>query len=224
MRLSIALLPVTMLALIPPGCSSSRSTLLTRNECNTGWNKVAHLHGTPITLRVPTHLRVYIYEKYYIENVRIAGVTRWQRVELPCVYDFGTELLYTDKIFTTDFIRPAAGPFDLDVSYTSDQYPSQVKQKLTDETLKQVAEIVGKLPSLLVPAPLAKQTSETGLSGGPVLEEIKSVVAANVFEIDDPNFEISLTEFIQTHLNGRATNPVQESYGRAAHQPVYASN
>ncbi len=103
---------IGIVAVVPTfmnGCSSSRSTLLTRNECNTGWSKVAHLHGTPITLKVPTHLRVYIYQKHYIEQVNIAGVTRWQPVEMPCVYDFGSEVLYTEKIFTTDFIRPAAG-------------------------------------------------------------------------------------------------------------------
>jgi hypothetical protein len=186
--------------------------MLTRNECNTGWNKIAHLHGTPITLRVPTHLRVYVYEKYYVENVNVAGVSRWQRVELPCICDFGSETLYTDKIFTTDFIRPAAGAFNLKVDYTDDQYISRVQQDITDDTLKEIGNLVSKIPSLFVPQVPGANASDAA-QGGTELREIKSVVAANVFEIDDPNFETNVMDFVQTHLNGRGTNAESAQFG-----------
>jgi hypothetical protein len=181
------------------GCSSSRSTMLTRNECNTGWNKIGHLHGTPITLRVPTHVRIYVYEKYCMEKVTVAGVSRWQRADLPLLYDFGSEVLYTDKIFTTDFIRPAAGTFNLDVNY-SDQYVQRVQQDITDETLKDVTALLATLPGKFLPLPGGTKASD---DPGVDWKEIKSVVAANVFEIDDPNFETNVASFVQEHLHHR---------------------
>jgi hypothetical protein len=199
MRLNFALLPVASLSIFLAACSSSRSTMLTRNECNTGWNKVAHLHGTPITLRVPTHLRVYVYQTHYLEQVNVAGITRWQRVELPAVYDFGSETLYNDKIFTTDFIRPAAGAFNLDVDYTSDQYLARVQQDITDETLSEIGNLVSKIPGLLA----SPAMPVTGSDESTTLKEVKSVVAANVFEIDDPNFEANVSAFVERHLNCR---------------------
>ncbi len=146
MRRPLIIATSVLTATLSIGCSSSRSTMLTRNECNTGWNKIGHLHGTPITLKVPTHLRIYVYEKYYMEKVTVAGVSRWQRAEIPMIYDFGSEILYTDKIFTTDFVRPAAGTFNLDAEYTSDQYLKRVQQDVTDETLKDVTNLLNSLP------------------------------------------------------------------------------
>ncbi len=195
-RLAIFGLPI-LVSTLSIGCSSSRSTMLTRNECNTGWNKIAHLHGTPITLKVPTHLRVYVYEKHFLEQVNVAGVTRWQKVEMPAIYDFGSETLYTDKIFTTDFIRPAAGAFNLDVDYTPDQYVQKVQQDITDDTLKQVSDIVGKLPGLFT----AKAAGKADGANPATLKEVKSVIAANVFEIEDPNFEINVSDFVNNYLN-----------------------
>ncbi len=208
MRLSVALLPVAMIVLFQSGCSSSRSTFLTRNECNTGWNKIGHLKGTPITLKVPTHLRVYVYEKHFIENVSVAGVSRWQKVAMPAIYDFGSETLYTDKIFTTDFIRPAAGAFNLDVNYTKDQYVERVQQDITDETLKDITSLLETLPGKFFPLPkLASGIDGTTPTN---LKEVKSVLAANVFEIDDPNFETNVAEFVQSYLNCRGPQCANE--------------
>jgi len=182
------------------GCSSSRSTMLTRNECNTGWNKIGHLHGTPITLRVPTHVRIYVYEKYCMERVTVAAVSRWQRADLPPLYDFGSEVLYTDKIFTTDFIRPAAGTLNLDVDY-SDQYVQRVQQDITDNTLKDVTALLATLPGKFLPLPVG--ATKAGDDPGVDWKEVKSVVAANVFDIDDPNFEENIASFVQEHLHAR---------------------
>jgi hypothetical protein len=139
-----------------------------------------------------------------MERVTVASVTRWQEVEMPAIYDFGSETLYTDKIFTTDFIRPAAGAFNLKVDYTQDQYIQKVQQDITDETLKEVGNLIDKLPGLFVPKPAAAK-----LAGGEIgdsLREVKSVIAANVFEIEDPNFETNVSEFVQTFLNCRTTH------------------
>ena len=190
-------LVVTLVLTAAAGCSTSKSTLLSRNESNTGWNKIAHLSGTPITLRVPTHLRVYIYEKHFLEKTTVGGVVHWQKVEAGPMYDFGTELMYTEKIFTTDFKRPAAGMINLKVDYT-DQYVDSVQQDITDQTIEKVGELVSRIPALFTPAsgPADSASADT-------LKEVKSVLAANVFEIDDPNFEAHVTAFVQENLNSR---------------------
>ncbi|TWU02436.1 hypothetical protein [Stieleria varia] len=201
MRTSIKVGIVAFSVVMHAGCSSSRSTMLARNECNTGWNKIGHLHGTPITLRVPTHLRVYVYQTHYMEQIDVAGIKRWQKVDMPPIYDFGSETLYNDKIFTTDFIRPAAGAFNLDVNYTEDQYIERVQQDITDETLKEIGNLVSKIPALFA-APGGAALAG-GDNGAETLKEVKSVLAANVFEIDDPNFEVNVSEFVERHLNCR---------------------
>ncbi len=191
------------------GCSSIKSTMLTRSEDNTGWCKVRHLQGVPITLKVPTHLRVYVYQQHFLEQANVGGVSKWQmmKTENP-LFDFGTETLYTEKIFTTDFKRPGAGAFNLDVNMSDDQYIQKIQQDITDETLEQVAAIVEKLPGLFSPAPGlpgAKEVAgnEVTSTEGVTLKRIKSVVAAGLFEVNDPNFELNVQEFICNHLNNR---------------------
>ena len=200
---------VTLMVLVTAasiGCSSMQSTLLTRNESNTNWCTIKHLKGVPITLKVPTHLRVYIYQKHFLEQINVGGVTKWQLVEMPAIHDFSSETLYTDQIFTTDFKRPAAGAFNLDLDMTEDQYVERVQQDITDETLEQIGALIEKLPGLFVPAPVpgAKQASDT--DAGVTLKEIKSVVAAGLFEVDAPDFEIQVESFVRCHLNGRNAN------------------
>lgn len=183
------------------GCSSIRSTMLTRNETNTGWCRVTHLKGAPITLKVPTHLRVYVYQKHFMEQVNVAGVSKWQRVDMPALFDFGSETLYTEEIFTTDFKRPAAGAFNLDVDFTEDQYLEKVQQDITDETLGQISDLLTALPGLFTPVPGATAGQVSGDAGSNDLREVKSVVAAGLFEVNAQDFELQVQEFITTHLN-----------------------
>ena len=207
------------------GCSSIRSTMLTRNETNTGWCRVTHLKGAPITLKVPTHLRVYVYQKHFMEQVNVAGVSKWQRVEMPTLYDFGSETLYTEQIFTTDFKRPAAGAFNLDVDFTSDQYLQKVQQDITDETLSEIGNLLGQLPGLFSPVPGPTAGQASGADGaGNDLREIKSVAAAGVFEVNAQDFEIQVQNFIATHLNG--TQSATHVYHSVAEQktPVGKDN
>lgn len=189
------------------GCSSIRSTLLDRNESNTGWCRVKHLKGVPITLKVPTHLRVYVYKKQFLEQVKVAGVSKWQPVTgMGEMYDFGSEVLYTEEIFTTDFARPAAGMSNLKVDLASDQYIQNFKQDITDNTLQQIGNLVDKIPTLFTPlGGGAVNATDVDKTGDDVsLKEIKSVVAAGVFEVNDPNFELQVQEFISRHLNNQA--------------------
>jgi hypothetical protein len=137
-----------------------------------------------------------------MEQVNVAGVSKWQRVDMPTLYDFGSETLYTEQIFTTDFKRPAAGAFNLDVDFTEDQYLQKVQQDVTDETLSQISSLLGQLPGLFSPVPGPTAGQASGGGAGNDLKEIKSVVAAGVFEVNAHDFEIQVQQFIATHLNG----------------------
>ncbi|MGC3967425.1 MAG: hypothetical protein QM775_08670 [Pirellulales bacterium] len=181
------------------GCQGTSSTMLTRDESNTTWDKHTCLSGVPITLKVPTHVKVYIYETYFLDTVDVGGVPRVQRIKLKYpVRDYAQEFIYTEKIFTVDFKRPAAGMYNLKLEMTKDQYISKVQHDVTDKTIEQVSEMFQRLaPKGLVATPSALDSTDIESQIG----TIKSVSAVGIFEIDAPDFEQQVTCFINHHLN-----------------------
>jgi hypothetical protein len=195
------ILPIILMAVLAGGCASICSTMLTRDEANCSWQRHTHLPGVPITLKVPTHVKIYIYETFYLQKVSDGGITRTERLKLPfSVRDFAQEFIYTEKIFTVDFKRPAAGTFNLRLDMTDDQYIQNVQHDVTDRTIQDVTDLVhGLVPKGLLPSLAGGVNGETNdpLSA---LTTIKSVVAVGIFEIDAPDFEQQLTCFINCHL------------------------
>ena len=188
------------------GCASIGSTLLSRDESNSWWTRYRCLRGVPITLKVPTHVKIYIYEKHILQTVNVGGVRKTQRVKLPFpIRDFAQEFIFDEKIFTVDFKRPAAGAYNLDINMTQDQYIQSVKHDVTDDTIARVGDLIDKIaPDLFkFPSPSGDDTDINPVAkfGNVELPEIKSVVAVGIFEIDAPDFEHQLTEFINCHLN-----------------------
>lgn len=183
-------------ALAFAGCTSMSSTMLTRNESNLCWQKIKHLKGVPITVKVPTHLKVYVYEKHFLEE-RDGQI---QVVKLDFVIrDFASEFLYTEKVFTVDFKRPAAGSYNLDLDLTEDQYIQKISHDVTDETIKDVTALLGALPGLGIKFAEGGEGERGTLDER--LKEVKAVVAVGLFEIDDPEFEAQVTEFVNCHMN-----------------------
>jgi hypothetical protein len=172
------------------GCTSINSTMLTRNECNTGWNKIKHLKGVPITLKVPTHLKVYVYDLHFLKPDGSFVETKSP------IRDFATEFILAEKIFTVDFKRPAAGAYNLDLDMTEDQYIQKISHDVTDQTIQDVTGLIQGLGGIglsLATGPGTESSSK--------IEEIKSVAAVGVFEVEDPLFEDKVTTFINCHLN-----------------------
>lgn len=186
-----------MVSLFITGCTSITSTLLTRDEGNSQWEQVTHLKGVPITLKVPTHVKVYIYETIYLETVEVGGIKKTEPLQMPIpIRDFATEFIKTEKIFTVDFKRPAAGSYNLDVSL-EEQYLKEISHDVTDKTIETVGDLVSEIGGL----PGFTLAGDDGKGAGAALTPIKTVVAVGVFEIDDPSFEMNLTEFINCHMN-----------------------
>lgn len=200
------------------GCASSESSVLTRNELNDDWSIMRHIKGIPITVRVPTHVKLYVYDKYFLQEVQLVeGVSEIRPVELEIpVRDFAQDFIYTEKVIMVDFKRPAAGSFNLEVDLTEDQYIEKIQHDVTDETIQRVTELVGQLMPEGIGAFASKGAGE---DIDPKLKEIKSVVAVGVFEVDAPDFELQITEFLNCHLNNSHDAWVAPPWVGDVHRP-----
>jgi hypothetical protein len=184
------------------GCSSISSTMLTRDESNRFWTRKGDLKGVPITLKVPTHVQLTVFERHFMVKgpVKVPGEEpRARRVDLPFVIrDFSQEFIYTEKIFTVDYKHPASGTYNLHLDLTDDQYIKQFQHDVSDTTIADVTKLVKGL----VPANgLGALQAKTAGAIEQETYEIQSVVAVRMFEIDAPDFEEQMSEFLNCHLN-----------------------
>lgn len=175
------------------GCTSMSSTMLTRDESNQFWTRKSGLKGVPITLKVPTHVQLTVFERYFMVN---NADGRAYRLKLPYVVrDFAQEFVYSEKIFTVDFKRAAAGTYNMHLDLTEDQYIQKLQLDVTDTTINRVTALV----TALAPGGLAAVTASGEAEG--YFEEIQSVVAVGMFEIEAPDFEDQMAQFVNCHLN-----------------------
>jgi hypothetical protein len=199
------LLPFALGMLVLTGCTSISSQMITRDATNTCWQQETGLQGIPITLKVPTHLKLYVYDKHYLEYVNGVvpdashAVAQVQTIPLDVpVRDFASEFMYTEKIFTVDFKRPAGGTYNLRLAMTDDQYFQNIQHDVTDQTIKDVTRL---LSALLPPGNVLPATAGGTPGVAPNVSEIKSLAAVGVFEIADPSFQQQVLAFLNCHLN-----------------------
>jgi hypothetical protein len=202
MKNSVRAALLTCLVAIGPahlGCTSISSTMLTRDETDQCWEKHPHLHGIPITLKVPTHVKMFVFDKHLLERVdHRDGSAEVLPVNLDVpIREFGHEFLYTEKIFTVDFKRPAAGSYNLRLDMNEQQYFSKIEHDVTDETISKVTGLI----SQLFPGGKMFDTVSNNVGAKPKFKEVKSLVAAGVFNIDAPDFEQQVASFLNCHLN-----------------------
>jgi hypothetical protein len=179
-------------------CTSIESTMVTRDETNQFWERHNCLNGIPITLKVPTHLKVYVFHKHYLEATEdpVKKKTVVSPVGLDIVVrDFAHEFMYTEKIFVVDFKRPAAGSSNLRINMTEEQYIDEIQHDITDETITAVTALLGSFTG----ADGFKPKAASAIA--PSLKELRSLVAVGIFEIDAPDFELKLEYFIDCHVN-----------------------
>lgn len=177
------------------GCTSIESTMVTRDETNQTWEQHRCLKGIPITLKVPTHLKVYVFHKHYLE---VVGANHVVPVEVDVVVrDFAHEFMYTDKIFTVDFKRPLAGSSNLLMEMTDEQYIDKLQHDVTDKSI----EKIGGLITAISPQSKAGSMSAAGLADDRRIKEVRSLVATGIFEIESPDFEAQVMQFINCHVN-----------------------
>lgn len=195
--LSIALVGLG-LGLNSAGCTSSKSSVLMRDEINSGWSLIKGIKGTPITIRIPTHVKLYVFEKHFLKIVGVGDAKDVEYVELPIpIRDFSQEFIHSEKVVMVDFKRPAAGASNLNVKFNG-QYIDQYQQDITDETIFRVGEFLGNVGELFS---ASNSDSQAQPEFDNRLKEVKSVVAVGVFEIDAPDFELQVMAFLDCHLN-----------------------
>jgi hypothetical protein len=190
-------------SMVGVGCTSIQSTMLHQSGHNSPWEKEKCLKGVPITLSVLTHVRLTVVEKHFIAKKAVGGIEEYERVKLDVVLrDVVPEYIRTDKIFTVDFKKPAAGTFKNTIEFNANQYFTKITEDLDDQTLQRINDILGTVLS----AVRGKQAA--GIRGGAAgtaivdnLLEVDSVVATGVFEVSDPEFEQKVNAFLECHVN-----------------------
>jgi hypothetical protein len=294
--------------LIGGGCASAKSTMLARDEGNSSWTH-SKVNGYPITVKVPTHLRLTIYEKFYVAaqpapepaapaeapaaapdtpatnpveppapapsggpglsraiepNGKVVQVEATYPDDSPATpeepkpvantpatatpvsrspkpmhkvitdgsgqmvtsLDFTTQLIETEKIFTVDQKRPAAGTLNYRTNM-KDQSIRQIQSKAADDTIQQIGVAVGGFIALFTggPAPATLPLStvspldpvgtlsdaarpvraeETMTDTNKISENVISlqrVLATRVFDLADPDLELQVMEFLQSTVN-----------------------
>jgi hypothetical protein len=201
---------ILLLATVLLGCSSFSSTLLHRTEDNCAWKQERMLHGVPITLKVPTHVRVDVAEKHFLvldqvqrkrrdgSTVTVQAIHR-KAAKFP-LREVTYHMIETEKVFVVDLKRPGAGTIDAKLDFDADdQYFDEIKTKVVDETIEQVGNLIAQVaPSGLFGAPTADTAGEKVSNR---IKQVFTVVASNIFEIDAPDFEFQLRAFLDRHLN-----------------------
>ena len=116
-----------------------------------------------------------------------------------------SNLRYTEKVFTVDVKRPAAGKAKWEMEFGDDQYFDKVSAEIEDETIKEVSAAVNSLLGTILPGGASRSSLTTGNSPD-VLKELKVVagtrsVAWAEFDINDCDFEEQVRSFVDIHLN-----------------------
>ena len=176
--------------------------MVTRDETNQYWERHNCLNGIPITIRVPTHLKLYVFHKHYIQPVNLDPKTNepdtYTEVDVGVVVrDFAQEFMYTEKVFFVDFKRPAAGSSNLRVKMTDQQYIDQIQHDITDRTISDVRGLVAVAQGTdkVEAKTVADENKQTDVF------TIRSLVAVGIFEIAAPDFELKVRDFIECHVN-----------------------
>jgi hypothetical protein len=140
---------------------------------------------------------VAIIEKHFLT---IGADQRVQRAELSVpIREVQHELLHTEKIFTVDFKRPAAGTMKMSLDFKDQQqYFSSIEHEVVDKTIEEVSNLLGTIAPGGI---FTRVSSKSAAKFDQEVKEVESVVAARVFELDDPDFERQLSAFLDCHIS-----------------------
>ncbi len=172
------------------GCSSFTSMVMNRDDHdNFRRNSNVPQKGVPITVNVPTHLKVRIEEEYYITK---SGKHLYPEKPIRSVE---TGLDYEEKIFMVDLKRPAVGTIQTDIQIDpKTQYFQAIKGKVVDNTIREITDILGQF-NIQFATPTKGNVDTTSLNS-----DFRTVAYAR-FDINSPDFELQLDQFLDTHIN-----------------------
>lgn len=204
--------PLILLAGV--GCSSVKSTFFDR-EPTTNQNITAKLNGYPITLRVPTHLRITLYSNTLLyqpglppgKTADATTPTGWQVAKVDGApiqtVSYGIQQVETTKIFTVDHLRAAAGQTKFDIDFTKDQYIAAISSATRDDTIRQAGIASSRAIRLLTGIDLTERSAQemTGtLTGSQAAFTPLTGVSKNLREMPEEMFigTVALSESTNT--------------------------
>lgn len=125
-----------------------------------------------------------------------------------------TRLVYTDKVFTVDFRRPAGGILNLSsIAMDSQQYFAAIQANYEEQTLQQINASIGAVAGgtqadlsklsqgTVTTAPTAVEIPAVSTTGQN-LDADSRIVALARFDISEPDWEDRLHEFVDKHVTG----------------------
>ena len=196
-----------------PGCTLVKSTMVSRQDDNSfvgqsngepqEHGKTRPFRGVPVALKVPTHVDVKVTETYFIQADGVGEERKLREVvfddpKISRNLNVTITPITTKKLFTVDFVRPAAGTLDYSAEFTDEQYFSSIENTITDETIKDITAAIKEVaPTLGLPAAARIGTALTNklITG-------ERTVAFARFDIDAPDFEDQLNEFLTVQVTG----------------------
>ena len=202
---------VAFLVLRAVGCTSVKSTLINRTENDVfignsnGKPKktcaARPFNGIPITMRVPTHVDVVVKEKILMKS---DGAHKLVRVTMQKRHLFvETAIIETEKVFTVDIKRPAAGTLDYDMKFgdnENSQYFTNIDSKIVDKTIQDITEAIGTVTKAIKTSAGEPQVEGRDLDVK-LIPEVRTV-AWRRFDLDAFDLEPQIAEFINQHMNG----------------------
>ena len=221
------------------GCSSVKSTAINRTESdvfigNSNGKPKTHcsarpFNGVPITLSVPTHLDVTIQEKiqFIVTEDEVSKDKHLKRIKGPRRnFVVQRETIHTDKIFTVNPKRAAAGTSEYDMRFrnsgnsSTDQYFESITSKVEDNTIDDITGALGGITAALTTP--AGQDGSTAETDNKIYTETRTVAWPR-FDIDTPGFEQQVADFVNQHINDcHACGPPKiQSLPRAYHPGVF---
>lgn len=225
MRCSIV---AALLLALSTGCGSIKTTAYDRLEDDTLIaNPDKHLKGVPVTLKVPTHLKLTVEEKTFwrVEGSQMIPVSSCRATR-----NVTPEVQYTEKIFLVDPVRPASGSSNYGFTFMSDNSDEEtsakysgtgqlkgLNYKITDNTITDSATLLAKslnfVNAFKTKTPEGQTNSAktfgAGNEGVGALNVIQTtrVVAWSQFDINSEYFEDEVMGFLKEHLNDRSCEP-----------------
>lgn len=205
---TITVVWICLATILPIGCTSYRSTIMSRlpNDQFVRNSKQC-TKGVPVTLKVPTHVDVRIVEEYFI--VQGGGETVIPQIGKP-LRRVEMETVYTPKVLTVDFVRPAAGTLSLasdsdgnGVVLDEAGYFESIQGKIDDQTIEDLNAAIPNFKKL-IGTPSRKQALEVAAKGKNTelggWHSYDAVVAVRRFDINEPCWEQEVDAFIAEHL------------------------
>ncbi|XZE46588.1 hypothetical protein SH467x_001877 [Pirellulaceae bacterium SH467] len=214
MSRTLTILFVLMTTCIPMGCTSYRSTIMSRLPTDQFVkNSRQCTKGVPVTLKVPTHVDVRVVEEYFI--VQGGGATVIPQIGKP-LRRVEMETIYTPKVLTVDFVRPAAGTLSLasdsdgnGIVFDEAGYFESIQGKIDDQTIEDLNAAIPNFKKL-IGAPSRKQAAEVAAKGKNTelggWHSYDAVIAVRRFDINEPCWEQEVDAFIAEHLACQSSN------------------